>query len=216
MGNLKPCPFCGGEADLVTGTYRDGGYLENTAYVQCEDCGMRTYEFHECETAEVVQGFAADVWNMRTERACRMIHDAERCEVAKKLRGLNGNISHVRRVYEAEGLSIFCNDQADYYQICDAVAGYLPAEHMHPCDYDEIHACLADLIEPDQDHNADPDKKVDRDALLAIAGEMEVTGREYRYMVDENFVTSDLIDDAPEDFVEYARRIRKACGEEGR
>lgn len=75
---------------------------------------------------------------------------------------------------------------------------------------------LADLIDPDTDQLRDTTKLVDRDALLTIAGEMEVTGREYRYMVSENFVTSDLIDDAPEDFVEYARRIRKACGEEER
>ena len=77
-----------------------------------------------------------------------MISDDERREVAERLRGLNGNVSHVRRVYEAEGLSIFCEDQADYYQICDTVTGYLPAEHMHPCDYDEFHARLADLIDP--------------------------------------------------------------------
>ena len=74
--------------------------------------------------------------------------DDERRRVAAELRGLNGNVSHVRRVYEDEGSSILCDDQADYYQICHAVAGYLPAEHMHPCDYEELHARLADLIEP--------------------------------------------------------------------
>ena len=74
--------------------------------------------------------------------------DDERREVAKRLRGLNDNILHVRRVYEAEGISILCDDQADYYQICDMVTGYLPAEHMHPCDYKEVHDRLADLIEP--------------------------------------------------------------------
>lgn len=77
-----------------------------------------------------------------------MISDDYRREVARKLRGLNDNVLHVRRVYESEGFSIFCDDQADYYQICDAVAGYLPAEHMHPCDYEELHDRLADLIEP--------------------------------------------------------------------
>ena len=77
-----------------------------------------------------------------------MVSDDERRRVAEGLRGLNGNISHVRRVYEDEGFSILCDDQADYYQICHAVAGYLPAEHMHPCDYEELHARLADLIEP--------------------------------------------------------------------
>lgn len=77
-----------------------------------------------------------------------MVTDDERREVARRLRGLNGNISHVRRVYEAEGIYTFCDDQADYYQICYAIAGYLPAEHMHPCDYEELHDRLADLIEP--------------------------------------------------------------------
>lgn len=81
-----------------------------------------------------------------------MIRDEERREIARRLRGLNGNMRHVRRVYEAEGLSIFCEDQADYYQICDAVAGYLPAEHMHPCDYEELHERLADLIDPECRH----------------------------------------------------------------
>lgn len=85
---------------------------------------------------------------------------------------------------------------------------------------------LADLIEPptqcpyyrsDRHYCSIHDvPAIDRDALLALADEMEVTGREYRHMVNENFVTSDLIDDAPEDFVEYARRIREACGEAGR
>lgn len=99
-----------------------------------------------------------------------MLSDEERREVARRLRGLNGNMRHVRRVYEAEGLSIFCEDQADYYQICDAVAGYLPAEHMHPCDYEELHERLADLIEP----------SCDREALLALADEMEQKADENR------------------------------------
>ena len=140
----------------------------------------------------------------------------ERRRVAKRLRGLNGNISHVRRVYEAEGLPIFCDDQADYYQICDAVAGYLPAEHMHPCDYEELHARLADLIDPcddpssqchkvsrqrDEATTADTTKPAgdtticDRDALLALADELEDTMRDGGYSA------------------RIARRIREACGE---
>lgn len=54
---------------------------------------------------------------------------------------------------------------------------------------------------------------VDRDALLKLADEMEQAGKEYRYQANENAVYSDLIDDAPEEFVEYARRIREALGE---
>lgn len=99
---------------------------------------------------------------MRDEIGSKMATDDERRRVAAKLRGLNGNVSHVRRVYEDEGSSILCDDQADYYQICHAVAGYLPAEHMHPCDYEELHARLADLIEP----------SCDRDTPQKVAEEM--------------------------------------------
>lgn len=73
----------------------------------------------------------------------------ERHEVAARLRSLNDNIYHVRKVYDAAGITILCNDQADYYQMCNAVCGYLPAEVMHPCDYKEFHNRLADLIEPE-------------------------------------------------------------------
>ena len=135
-----------------------------------------------------------------------MATDDERREVAERLRGLNGNVSHVRRVYEAEGLSIFCDDQADYYQICDAVAGYLPAEHMHPCDYEELHDRLADLIEPNSHQNSGtrevPTSQVpecDRGALLALADEIE--DNDVTYCVSTQYVLDS-----------YACRIRKACG----
>lgn len=55
---------------------------------------------------------------------------------------------------------------------------------------------------------------VDRDALLKLADEMKQAGKEYRYQANENAVYSDLIDDAPEEFIEYARRIREALGVE--
>ena len=52
----------------------------------------------------------------------------------------------------------------------------------------------------------------DKDALLALADEMDESGRHYGEQI-ENFVTSDIIDDAPGEFRDYARRIREACGE---
>ena len=135
-----------------------------------------------------------------------MATDDERREVAERLRGLNGDVSHVRRVYEAEGLSIFCDDQADYYQICETVAGYLPAEHMHPCDYEELHSRLADLIEPgDMSHGCRDTVACDRDALLALAEEMQgyadvaASGDGFPY-VNAGSLWS------------YADRIREACG----
>ena len=95
----------------------------------------------------------------------RMPTDDERREVAESLRGLNDNISHVRRVYEDEGISILCDDQADYYQICHMVTGYLPAEHMHPCDYKEMHDRLADPIEPGDAAKCVAEVKVDGERL---------------------------------------------------
>ena len=132
------------------------------------------------------------------------ISDTERRDVARRLRGLNGNVSHVRRVYEDEGFSILCDDQADYYQTCHAVAGYLPAEHMHPCDYEELHDRLADLIDPDCEEGrysvARTVRPVDREALLALADELEEG--DVTYLVSTQYVLD-----------EYARRIREACGE---
>lgn len=129
--------------------------------------------------------------------------DDERRRVAERLRGLNGNASRVRRAYEAEGISIFCDDQADYYQICNAIAGYLPAEHMHPCDYEELHARLADLIDPDTttDTTKTPEltTKCDRDALLALADEME---NDTWYETGFDHLIA----------VRFARRIREALG----
>ena len=124
-----------------------------------------------------------------------MVTDDERREVAERLRELNGNVSHVRRVYEDEGFSILCDDQADYYQICHAVAGYLPAEHMHPCDYKELHDRLADLIEP----------SCDRDELMELAEELDglgLTGFSSGWSSGAVNVGS------------FARRIRKALGVE--
>lgn len=69
---LKPCPFCGGEAELVAGAHRDGGYIENFAFVRCKGCGARSYEFHECMTPDEVQGYVSGTWNRRAERTCNV------------------------------------------------------------------------------------------------------------------------------------------------
>ena len=38
---LKPCPFCGGEAKLKHGYRRKGEKFGNKAYVQCKKCGCK-------------------------------------------------------------------------------------------------------------------------------------------------------------------------------
>ena len=60
---LKPCPFCGGEA--VTEFDSDWGMV-----VRCSrDCGAMTVERRYPLTTDPVKA-----WNTRAERTCRAIH----------------------------------------------------------------------------------------------------------------------------------------------
>ena len=51
---LKPCPFCGGDAEMYPGKYLG----LNTFYVRCWGCGAQT-DF------EYAEEFAAELWNER-------------------------------------------------------------------------------------------------------------------------------------------------------
>lgn len=74
----------------------------------------------------------------------------ERREVAARLRELPINMYEVEARLEAKNLGTFCHDQTDYLLIHKVLLGCLPAELMHPCDYEELHHRLADLIEPEE------------------------------------------------------------------
>lgn len=56
MSELKPCPFCGGEANTVLRNADDW-------HVECHDCASKsgTYGFKE---------YAIEAWNTRAERTC--------------------------------------------------------------------------------------------------------------------------------------------------
>lgn len=56
---LKPCPFCGGDAEMQQGKHQG----LRTFYVSCFGCGART-------DLEYAEEFAADLWNERV-RSCR-------------------------------------------------------------------------------------------------------------------------------------------------
>lgn len=63
---LLPCPFCGGEAELVRNS--SGSY-----FVRCADrqCSAKTRLFHENENG------ARASWNRRAERTCRVVRSGE-------------------------------------------------------------------------------------------------------------------------------------------
>lgn len=75
----------------------------------------------------------------------------ERREVAARLRELPDIPSEMGTW---EGGLMFIepsrDDEADYSQIHKVLFGCLLADLMHPCDYEELHARLADLIEPEE------------------------------------------------------------------
>ena len=63
MAELKPCPFCGGEADYRTENF--GARV----WVQCLECGVSTSRY---DTNLIVAGkggkeWAKEAWNRRAE-----------------------------------------------------------------------------------------------------------------------------------------------------
>lgn len=55
MSELKPCPFCGGEAEMLTAESMNGGYLFG---IMCNDCRSRG-DVYDTEAE------AIEAWNTR-------------------------------------------------------------------------------------------------------------------------------------------------------
>ena len=91
MKELKPCPFCGGDA-VIEAIYDD-------YEVRCTDCGNGTL------ILESVKGRAIDAWNTRTGSAEL---EAVKEYVNKKLHYLNSNgvqsfqLDEVKRLMNGE------------------------------------------------------------------------------------------------------------------
>ena len=57
MSELKPCPFCGGEAKLDVHKF---GALGDTFGIRCSECQAQTRGFYNTANE------AAEAWNRRT------------------------------------------------------------------------------------------------------------------------------------------------------
>lgn len=64
MSDLKPCPFCGGKAKIVTSISRS---LSNypTAYIECEICRASTRIVPDLEWDGSFIWKAIELWNER-------------------------------------------------------------------------------------------------------------------------------------------------------
>ena len=60
---LKPCPFCGGEAEMLTAESMNGGYLFG---IMCNDCRSRG-DVYDTEAEAIA------AWNTRAERTCECV-----------------------------------------------------------------------------------------------------------------------------------------------
>ena len=64
---LKPCPFCGGEAYFRTPQHDRGSAFE-IMMVECKRCGASPYaiQVYACENEENKRAAIARLWNRRT------------------------------------------------------------------------------------------------------------------------------------------------------
>lgn len=64
MPELKPCPFCGGEAKISKDAYFGDVYC----WVECRVCKSRTSNIHQ-NIAYCAYDQAAELWNARVNEA---------------------------------------------------------------------------------------------------------------------------------------------------
>ena len=61
---LKPCPFCGSEAELIKHSFwneKKQNYADKTYSIKCCNCSVETYEFYETEELVI------RAWNRRAD-----------------------------------------------------------------------------------------------------------------------------------------------------
>lgn len=63
MDNLKPCPFCGGKAEIVTQKVTEDGISAKDVYIECTECGIRGSTFRVETTKNINDWWLETVWN---------------------------------------------------------------------------------------------------------------------------------------------------------
>jgi len=97
------------------------------------------------------------------------IGDDGRREAAKKPRESPSDVYEVEGQWKTEGIGTDCHGRTDCYLIHGVPPECLPAEHMHPCDYGELHARLAEPIGPEPERTC----QMDRSEFADFAPEYE-------------------------------------------
>lgn len=74
MEKLKPCPFCGGEAEIKE-RFRRGTANRKMFWVECKACWVAQY--HGNDGGYNTRAKAADAWNRRSEGWERITRDTQ-------------------------------------------------------------------------------------------------------------------------------------------
>lgn len=77
MDNLKPCPFCGGEAQIICTSSVNADCLSKIFVIRCRKCGLRAPEPFRiyarienngmCEFDDTGKKAAIEFWNRRAD-----------------------------------------------------------------------------------------------------------------------------------------------------
>lgn len=92
---LKPCPFCGGEADVHYFAHDD-----SECTIMCSNPNCRaSVSARSCGSMTTAYNRARKLWNRRAERTCRMIEclSEDTCTVHQELPG--GGLAGTRYGY---------------------------------------------------------------------------------------------------------------------
>lgn len=102
---LKPCPFCGGEAEIKTSVRPDTYDYYTVKYIECKSCGCRTLDYICDGTYD--QHYSdeniAAIWNHRysPEKSSNIIDFGEK-KIRRTLDNKNSTISDIFETFTSD------------------------------------------------------------------------------------------------------------------